>query len=323
MNLQKEERILRSDPFPVRKLLDFSDLHLRVLAGEEGLNQTILLPELNRPALELSGFFEKWRPNRIQILGSGEMAYLLSKHEEPSVHEYVERIFASHPPCVVITNNFDPFPELLHLAETFHVALLQSELHTTQFTKRLWDHLEIELSPYVVKRGVMMDIFNVGVLITGPSSVGKSESALELMHKGHTFVADDLITIRGAQSSKVIATGHSPVPYHMEIRGIGIIDAARMYGPRAIRQYKQLDLIVSLEDWDADTDYERLGIDRPTTQILGIDIPCYTIPVKPGRNISTIVEVAVLDHKLRESGVFMAKEFDETLIKIMQKREGR
>lgn len=323
MDLHKEERILRSDPFPVKKLLEFADLHLCVIAGSQGLDRTIHLPELNRPALELSGFFETWRPNRVQILGSGEVAYLQSKRENAEVHSNLERIFSSQPPCVVITNNLEPFPEIHHFADNYQVSVLQSELHTTQFTKRLWDHLEIELSPYIVKRGVMMDIFNVGVLITGPSSIGKSESALELMHKGHTFVADDLITIRGAQSSKLIAAGHSPVPYHMEIRGIGIIDAARMYGPRTIRQSKQLDLMISLEEWDADTEYERLGIERPTTRVLGIDIPCYRIPVKPGRNISTIVEVAILDHKLRESGIYMAKEFDETLIKIMQRREGR
>jgi HPr kinase/phosphorylase len=224
---------------------------------------------------------------------------------------------------VVITNNIHICKEIIDLAEKHDVPLFKTELHTTQFIKRLWDHLELDLSPFIVKRGVMMDIFNLGVLLTGPSSIGKSESALELVHKGHTFVADDLITIRGSQFSKLVASGHSPVPYHMEIRGIGIIDISRMYGPRAFRLSKQLDMVIELEDWAPDKDYERLGIERPTTTIMGIEVPCYTIPVKPGRNIGTIVEVAVIDHKLRLSGVFMAQEFDEKLINIMLKREGR
>lgn len=323
MSIQKVERILRADPFPVERLLEYPDLKLKIAAGVRGLNRTISLPELNRPALELAGFFDKWKRERVQIFGSGEMAYLQSNLQNPEVLDNLDKIFSSNPPCIVITNNIEALDIIRQLAESRYVAVFQTELHTTQFTKRLWDHLELELSPYVVKRGVMMDIFNVGVMITGPSSIGKSESALELIHKGHTFVADDLISIRGSQFSRLLATGHSSVPYHMEIRGIGIIDISRMYGPRAIRLSKNLDMVIELEDWDPEKDYERLGIERPKTVILGIEIPCYTLPVKPGRNISTIVEVSVIDHKLRESGTVMAQEFDEKLIKIMQKREGR
>jgi HPr kinase/phosphorylase len=325
-NLMKrhvDDRILRAEPFAVRKLLEYSDLQLQVVAGENGLNVTVSYPELNRPALELSGFFDKWQPNRVQIFGTGEIAYIDCNRTNPSVLDNLRQIFTSRPPCVVVTNGSKVFSEIIDLANAHNVALFTTGHHTTQFTKRLWDHLEVELSTYVVKRGVMMDIFNLGVLLMGASSIGKSESALELVHKGHTFVADDLITIRGSKLSKLIASGHSPVPYHMEIRGIGIIDISRMYGPRAIRHAKQLDLIIELEDWANDIDYERLGIERQSLNILGIPVPRYTIPVKPGRNIATIVEVAVIEHKLRESGVEMAKEFDEKLIKIMQKREGR
>ncbi|NPU97715.1 MAG: HPr(Ser) kinase/phosphatase [Candidatus Omnitrophica bacterium] len=311
------------DPLPVKRLIEWEDLDLQVMAGRGGLTRPIIRSELNRPALEMAGFFEKWQRDRIQILGSGEIAYLEIHRQDPATRQNLERIFSSPPPCVVITNNLPIFDEVIELAERYQVTVFRSTHHTTRFTKRLWDHLEVELSPYVVKRGVLMDVFNLGVLITGPSSIGKSECALELINRGHAFVADDLILIRGGQLSKLFGTGRSPIPYHMEIRGIGIIDISRMYGPRAVRISKQLDMMVHLEEWDVLKEYERLGFECQTTKILGIDLPCYTIPVKPGRNISTIVEIAALDQKLKVAGVQMAREFDEKLIEAMRKREGR
>ncbi len=318
-----DQRILMPDPLPVERLLEFSDLNLETVAGEKGLKRTICRPELNRPALELAGFFNEWKPERVQILGTGEIAYLESRLQIDSVQDNLDRIFSHRPPCVVITNQLQVFDEIKDFADNHEVALFRSSHHSTRFIKRLWDHLEWELSQYIVRRGVLMDIFNLGVLISGPSSIGKSECALDLLSKGHTFVADDLILIRGGQFSKLIGTGHSPVPHHMEIRGIGIIDVYRMYGPRCNRLSKQVDMVIQLEDWDISQEYERLGMERKTTSILGIEIPIYTIPVKPGRNIGTIVEVAVLDCKMKQSGIYMAKEFDEKLIKAMRNREGR
>lgn len=318
-----DERVFMPEPLSVRKLLEWADLGLSVISGREGLARSIERPELNRPALEMAGFFDKWQRDRIQVFGTGEIAYLEAHHTDESVRQNLERIFSSPPPCVVVTSGLSVFETISALAERYNVTVFQTMHHTTVFTKRLWDHLEMELSPYVVKRGVLMDVFNMGVLITGPSSVGKSECALELITRGHTFVADDLILIRGGQLSKLTGTGRSPVPYHMEIRGIGIIDVSRMYGPRVVRLSKQIDIVVELEDWDMHKEYERLGIEGKTTRILGIDVPHYTLPVKPGRNLSTIVEVAVLDRKLKESGVQMAAEFDDRLIKAMRKHEGR
>jgi len=316
-----DERILNSDPLPVRRLLEFRDLDLEVVAGKTGLDRSINRAELNRPALELAGFFDKWQPERVQILGTGEMAYLESRLRDESVKSNLERILAYRPPCVVVTNHRQVFAEMMRMADKHQVALLQTRHNTTHFTKRLWDHLEMELSPYVVRRGVLMDVFNMGVLITGTSSIGKSECSLELVAKGHTFVADDLILIRGSQFSKLVGMGRSPVPHHMEIRGIGIIDISRMYGPRSVRISKQVDMVIELEEWDPYKEYERLGIEGKTTRILGIELPCYNIPVKPGRNIGTIVEVAVLNQKLKEAGIHMAKEFDVNLIKAMRKSE--
>lgn len=312
-------RVLQPEPLPVGKLLEFPDLDLKILAGRVGLSCTISRPDLNRPALELAGFFDQWQSERVQVLGTGEMAYLRGRLETPEVRDNLERIFASRPPCVVVTRGMDVFPEIIQNAEKYQVALLRSSHATTRFNKCLWDHLELELSPYVVVHGVLMDVFNTGVLISGASSIGKSETALDLLNHGHTFVADDLVLIQGSPLSHLIGRGRNPIPYHMEIRGIGIIDISRMYGPRSVRKSKQVDLAIQLEEWDLNKDYERLGIDDQTVTILDIPLPSYMIPVKPGRNIGTIVEVAVLDYKLKQSGVHMAREFDQKLIASMQR----
>lgn len=311
-------RVLQPEPFPVHKLLDYHDLELEVIVGDEGLERTVPRPDVNRPAVELAGFFERWQPERVQIFGTGEMAYIESRLTDKSVQNNLDRIFSYRPPCVIVTRGMKVFDVISEYAAKHKVALLRSPHVTTRLIKSLWDHLELALSPFVVVRGVLMDVFNVGVLITGASSIGKSETALELLSNGHTFVADDLVKIRCVQLSTLIGTGRNPVPFHMEIRGIGIIDVSRMYGPRCVRQQKQVDMVIELEDWDASKDYERLGIESHSVTILESQLPLYSLPVKPGRNIGTIVEVAVLDHKLKQSGIHMAKEYDELLIQTMQ-----
>lgn len=312
-------RVLQPEPFPVHKLLEYHDLELEVIVGDEGLERTIPRPDVNRPAVELAGFFERWQPERVQIFGTGEMAYIESRLTDKSVKNNLDRIFSYRPPCVIITRGMKVFDVIAEYAAKHKVALFRSPHVTTRLIKSLWDHLELALSPFVVVRGVLMDVFNVGILLTGASSIGKSETALELLSNGHTFIADDLVKIRCVQLSTLIGTGRNPVPFHMEIRGIGIIDVSRMYGPRCVRQQKQVDMVIELEDWDASKDYERLGIENQSVTILETKLPLYSLPVKPGRNIGTIVEVAVLDHKLKQSGIHMAKEYDEQLIQAMQK----
>ncbi|MFH1743983.1 MAG: HPr(Ser) kinase/phosphatase [bacterium] len=305
---------------PVQLLLDLENLALTVFAGAKGLSQQIISPELNRPALELIGHFENFRPERVQIWGSGEIGFIRSCIEDPQLQENVRRFFTSSVPCCVVTNGLSPPDLLLKMAEEYAVPLLGSSHNTTRFTKRLWEHLERELAPVVIQRGVLMDVYGVGTLIVGQSGVGKSECALELMERGHTFVADDLIEVRAPQESRLIGTGRCPVPFHMEIRGVGIIDVNRIFGPRNIREEKQIDLIVELQDWNPEVEYERVGIDQRFTEILGVKIPRALIPVRPGRNISTIIEIAAINQKLKAQGVHMAAAFDKSLIEGMRER---
>lgn len=308
---------------PVSRLLEFENLALTVFAGEKGLSRRVTSPELNRPALELLGYIEHLRFERVQIWGSGEVGFIESHASDAELAQYLHRFFASGIPCCVITNGTPAPPLLARLANEHDVCLLGSPHSTTRFTKRLWDHLEHELAPTVIERGVLMDIYGVGTLITGKSGVGKSECALELMEKGHTFVADDLIEVRAPQESRLVGTGRSPVPFHMEIRGVGIIDVNRMFGPRNIRKDKQIDLIVELQDWDPNVEYERLGIEPRFKEVLGVNVPHALIPVRPGRNISTIIEIAAINEKLKAQGVQMAAEFDKNLIKAMRERAQR
>jgi HPr kinase/phosphorylase len=308
---------------PVSRLLEFENLALTVFAGQKGLSRQITSPELNRPALELVGYFERFRPERVQIWGSGEVGFIESHAEDPELQQRVRHFFASGIPCCVITNGVLTPPLLARMADEYGVCLFGSPHNTTRFTKRLWEHLEHELSPTVVHRGVLLDVYGVGTLIIGQSGIGKSECALELMEKGHTFVADDLIEVRAPQESRLLGTGRSPVPFHMEIRGIGIIDVNRVFGPRNIRKEKQIDLIVELQDWNPNVEYERVGIDQRFRDILGVKVPYVLIPIRPGRNISTIIEIAAINQKLKAQGVHMAAEFDRNLISAMRGRAQR
>ncbi len=304
---------------PVSRLIELDNLELTVFAGKAGLSRLISSPELNRPALELAGHFEQLRAERVQIWGSGEVGFIERHADETELGKHIRRFFDSGIPCCVVTNGLKPPPLLIQAADEHDVPLLGSVHNTTRFTKRLWDYLEHELAPVVTLRGVLMDIYGIGTLITGQSGVGKSECALELMERGQTFVADDLIEVRAPHESRLLGRGRSPVPYHMEIRGVGIIDVNRIFGPRNIREDKQIDLLVELQDWTPNVEYERIGMDRHIREILGVKIPHVLIPVRPGRNISTIIEIAAINQKLRDQGVHMAAEFDRKLIQAMQR----
>jgi len=315
--------VRRAHSISVGFLLELENLGLTVVAGEKGLSHPITSAEANRPAIELFGIFDYLQPDRVQILGSGETAHIQNRSADPEMEANLRRLFSSGIPCCVVTNGRTPPSPLPPLAEELGVPLLVSSHNTTRFTKRLWEHLERALAPVVIERGVLMDVYNIGTLIQGDSGVGKSECALELMERGHTFVADDLIEVRAPQESRLVGSGRGVVPYHMEIRGIGIIAVSRIFGPRSIRGEKQIDLIVELQDWNPDVEYERVGIVQRYKELLNVKVPYLLIPVRPGRNISTIIEIAAINQKLISQGVHMAAEFDRKLIQAMREQTQR
>ncbi|MCA9431155.1 MAG: HPr(Ser) kinase/phosphatase [Candidatus Omnitrophica bacterium] len=292
------------------------NLHLSVLCGEEGLTREIKKADLNRPGLELAGCIEFFDPDRIQIFGGGEMHFLYEKGDDPSVEEILAKIFNSAVPCAIITNGLPATDDMIEKARTNHVPLLRTSLSTTRFYKRIYEFLEHYFSPSTLVHGTLVDILGMGVLLLGDSGVGKSECALELVSKGHSLVADDVVRV--VCLGDRILNGSCPhlIRHYIEVRGLGIVDLSKLYGIRAIRKEKSIDLVITLQDWKPETYVERVGIDRQLYELLGVELPHLTIPVKPGRNISTIVEVGARDQRLKLLGINSAMEFNDRLMKM-------
>lgn len=275
--------------------------------------------EINRPGLQLTGFYQDFFSSRIQVLGEQEKRYLLSL-DEKTRYERLDRLFSYPIPAFVIANNIYSFPEITELAKKHEVLLLKTELPTSKFISRIIGYLEDVLAPSTIMHGVLVEIFGMGVIITGKSGIGKSEVALELIKRGHRLVADDAIEIKKIDD---MLRGTSPaiIKHFMEIRGIGIIDITMLYGVGAVKTWEMIDLLVELEDWDPDKEYDRLGIDDQFVDILGIKTPRVVMPVKPGRNLALIVEVAARNTRMKQFGHNAAEELDKKLREEIELRK--
>ncbi len=284
-------------------------LGLAVVAGRGGLDRCITTAELNRPALELTGYFGEFRSERIQVFGKGELTYLAMHAKRDSVCEALSQILSDeHVPCAVVTNGRDP-PELMcEHAEAAGTPVLSCPHSTTKLYKRLWEHLEPHFAPETDVHGVLMEIHDLGVLIQGHSSIGKSEVALDLIRRGDShLVADDLVTIKCLNDSILIGRGSSLLPFHMEARGLGVIDVNRLFGAAAVRPDKRISLVITLVDWQESAEYDRIGLTDDSVSILDVRVPHITMPVKPGRSVATLIEIAALNQKLKNMGVHTAQ----------------
>lgn len=302
----------------VSNLLENTQLALRLIVDQHGLDRAITTPELNRPSLELTGYFSAFRPERIQVIGKGEATYIETHEAEPTLRDNIVRIMDEKVPCVIITNNRVPHPLIVHHAQARGIPLLTYSHRTTKLYKRLWKHLDEEFAPETTVHGVLMDIHDIGVLLLGHSAVGKSECALELILRGFHLVADDMVKIKCLGDSELLGAASDILPYHMEARGIGIIDIRRLFGVASVRPDKHITLAITLEDWDDKTAYDRTGLVETTLSILDVEIPHVTIPVRPGRNVSTLVAVAALNHKLKSLGINTALLTEERLLQHME-----
>lgn len=306
--------------------LDLSDnnaLNLKVLGGRAGLSREITVPDLNRPGLELSGFFDNFAYKRIQIFGRGETAYLRKLWHEKNTSS-LDHMF-SHPfPCCIFTHNLTPDTRFLGIAEETQCPILQTDLATSNFSTRLVWALSNIFAPRQLVHGVLVEVFGIGILIRGESGIGKSEIALELIERSHRLIADDSVEIKCVGGNIVMGEGANPViKHHMEIRGLGIININHLFGVGAIRDKKQIQLIVNLEEWDNSKEYDRLGSGDNTMELLDVKIPSLTIPVKPGRNIPIIIETAAMNERLKKLGFHSAKEFDENVLKWLESENAR
>jgi HPr kinase/phosphorylase len=293
-------------------------LGLRVTAGHQGLGRPIQTAELNRPCLELTGYFDAFRSERIQVLGKGEISYIERHRADPALASNLARILATDVPCTIVTNGLPPPALITKRAEVLGIPVLTCLHSTTKLYKRLWEHLEEEFAPETTMHGVLMDIHDMGVLLLGDSAVGKSECALELIRRGFHLVADDVVHIRCLSDFVLSGRASRLLPYHMEARGLGIIDVSRLFGVAAVRADKRITLAITLVRWDAKTDYDRVGLVNECLNILGVEIPHVTLPVSPGRNVGTLVEVAALNQKLKSLGIDTAQLMDRTLLRTLE-----
>ncbi|MBL8965424.1 MAG: HPr kinase/phosphorylase [Spirochaetaceae bacterium] len=314
--------------FTVLDLLDLdlkeqNALDLRCIGGRKGLPREITVPDLNRPGLALSGFFESFAWQRIQIFGRGENAYLKKVEEEGRTDSF-EKLFSYPIPACIFTHNLAPGRDFFRLAEAAGCPILQTDLSSSEFTSRILRVLSDIFAPQTTLHGVLVEVYGIGILVSGDSGVGKSETALELVERGHRLVADDVVEIRCVNGSILMGQGANKViGHHMEIRGLGIINITHLFGVGAIRDKKQIQLVCTLEEWDPDKVYDRIGTEEKTTEILGVRVPQLLIPVKPGRNIPIIVETAAMNERLKKMGYHSAKEFNQNILRWLESENAR
>lgn len=295
----------------LKKLIDEFNLTPLYLP-ENDENILISTTEVNRPGLHLSGFFEHFDPFRIQMMGNMEMAYLKTL-EENTRREKIDALFAKKIPCVIVTRGLEVFPEMIEIAEAHAIPLLSTVDSTSNFMSNVISFLNVELAPRITRHGVLIEVYGEGIFIQGESGVGKSETAIELVNRGHRLIADDAVEIRRTSKKTLVGSSPENIRHFLELRGIGIINARRLFGIGAVKVTEKIDMVVKMELWDRNKVYDRMGIENEFTEILGIKVPSLTIPVKPGRNLAIILEVAAMNNRQKKMGYNAAQELLEKL----------
>lgn len=285
---------------------------LQLVSGHEGVGRYITTSDISRPGLEMAGYFTHYPANRVQLLGKSELSFFEMLPKEDKI-DRVQRLCTPNTPAIIISRGLDVPEELIEASNESNVPVLVSKLTTTQFSSQLTNFLESQLAPSTAIHGVLVDIYGIGVLILGKSGVGKSETALELIKKGHRLVADDCVEIRQEAENMLVGSPPPLLEHLLEIRGIGIIDIMTLFGASAVRPYKRITLVVELELWDPNKSYDRLGLDEEKMQIIDTKLTKLTIPVQPGRNVSVIIEVAAMNYRLKRKGLNAAEQFAQRL----------
>lgn len=275
--------------------------------------------EISRPGLQMAGYYEKFVPDRVQIIGNAEWQYLKDMDSKKR-YDVLQKFYSYPIPLIVVARNLEIFPEMLELSKIHNISLLRDKSNTSKLINDLKSALGLKLAPQTTMHGVMLEVFGIGVLIIGKSGVGKSETALDLITKGCRLIADDLVEIRRVED---VLRGSCPelIRYFLEIRGVGILDIERIYGVGAVKQFDYLDLVIELEEWDDKKEYDRMGLDEEKIEILGVSLPKITIPVKPGRNIAMIVEVAAKNNRQKRLGYNAAEVLNERVKQSIKARK--
>ena len=299
-------------PIPLSQVI--SEFQLEELKMPEGgADIQVASPEVNRPGMALTGFTEMFEPNRIQIIGRMEHRYLSElSNEQRSMR--LENFFKLKPVALILTSDLPPFDEMLEFAETYGIPLLRTEERTSAFMASVISYLNTNLAPRITRHGVMVEVYGEGLLILGDSGIGKSETAIELVKRGHRLIADDAVEIKRVSAKTLVGTAPELIRYYIELRGIGIVDVRRLFGMGSVKATERIDLVINLETWDSEKMYDRFGLDEEHVNILGIDIPSITIPVHPGRNLAVVLEIAAMNHRQKKMGYNTAEEFNKRLM---------
>jgi len=294
-------------------------LDLRLVSGEQGLAHRLYSSRIQKPGLALTGYTEHLHPDRLQVLGNTEISYMLQIPEQQA-GQSLGKLCSFPISCFIVTKGLDPPPMLRRETEKAGIPLLVTSLQSSTFISLITKFLEERLLPTTHNHGVLVDVLGVGVLLIGKSGIGKSECALDLVIRGHRLVADDVVFIKKKMPAALVGQAAEAIQYHMEIRGLGIINIKDLFGVSSIREKKIIDMVLELVDWNPSQEYDRLGVDEQVHTILGIDLPHLIIPVRPGRNLTSIIEVAARNYLLKGMGYHSAKEFHEKLLARLEIR---
>lgn len=297
------------------------ELALNVVYAPKPLDEyKIINNDINRPALQLTGFYSYFNTEKIQLCGNTEFAYLdgLEANERA---QSLDRLFSYKFPAMIVTKNHIPHPEMIDAAKKYEIPILSTDMDTGDAQARLIAYLSLQLAQRITRHGVLIEIYGEGVLIVGESGVGKSETAIELIKRGHRLVADDAVEIKKVSAISLVGSSPDNIRHFIELRGIGIVNARRLFGMGAVKLTEKIDLVVKMEQWDHNKVYDRMGVDNEYTNILGVNVPSLTIPVMPGRNLAVIMEVAAMNNRQKKMGYNAAQELLSSLGMSMEGKD--
>ena len=308
------------DVYSIKLTKLIEEFQLETLYYPEGETIMVSSPDVNRPGLALSGFFGHFDPDRIQVIGQSEKQYI-GTLDEATQTERFDAFLAHKPPAIVYTTSMEPDPTIMPIAEKYRVPILRTANLTSDFTATVVSSLHVHLAPRITRHGVLVEVYGEGLLIVGDSGIGKSETAIELVKRGHRLVADDAVEIKKVSSKTLVGSAPEIIRHYVEMRGIGIVDVRRLFGMGAVKDTERVDCIINLEPWVQGKMYDRLGLESEYTDIMGIQIPTMTIPVKVGRNLAIIIEIAAMNNRQKKMGYNTAQEFNDRLMAQMETEE--
>ena len=289
------------------------EFRLEVLRGAAGYeDRPIRTENVNRPGLQLTGFFDYFDPNRLQVIGRVEDTFLSGLTAEQRRVSF-EQLLSQDIPALIISRGIDPYPECMEMADKYDRTVLRSQDTTSVLMSNIIAALKSYLAPRITRHGVLVEVYGEGVLLLGESGVGKSETAIELVKRGHRLIADDAVEIKKAGNKRLVGSAPELIRHYIELRGIGVVDVQQLFGMSAVREDQDIDLVVSLEQWNDETMYDRLGLEQLYTVILDVKVPALTVPVKPGRNLAIIVEVAAMNNRHKKMGYNAAQAFTQQI----------